>query len=1054
MFTKIIVFFSENKYKKNAYLKSSRFALLFIFLFTFAVSALAAPPVFLNENTASAKNNLLADVIVSGKVTNSNGEPLSGATVYVQGNNNRATKTDGDGLFTLSVPDNAVLVVSFVGYTNATENVNGRTVINFILSQLNSQLDEVVVIGYGTANKRDLTGSIAKVAGKEVADKPNTNPVASLQSKVAGLSVVNNGTPGAAPDVRIRGTISIGSVSPLYVVDGIFNDNIDYINPNDIESIEILKDPSSLAIFGVRGAAGVIAVTTKKAKAGQMIINFNSTVGFKKLTDKIQLADSGLFRTLYEEEKANIGITSPFDYSKFNSNTDWIDAVTRTGFYNANNISLSSSTQKNKFNMGAGYTTDEGIVRREKLEKIQFSFNDELTLTKSLKVGFNFNGVRTDAPFSGGFLDQARKVIPFVSSGTIPVYVKNPYGPDSLNQNVYYALPSIQNSGVVNPLVEIENEYNTTINREYRTVASVFAELKIVKDLSLRSTVYADISNVNYRHYEPLYYAYDVEGGTPYLEGKTSSVNESDDTYRKFQQDHILNYKKKVGVHNFNVTAGFTTYFFSRFGRSGSVKQSATGDPIPNDKRFWYISNGFGDPLSQLSSSSQNERSTVSGLFRVLYNYQNKYFLNGSYRKDASSQISPNNRWQDFWAVGAAWDISKEDFMSNQKTFDFLKLKGSVGVLGNQNTYGYDYPYYPSLRSGEAAVFGNLIYNAYSQAYLPNPNLKWETVLASEVGVEMVLLDNRLNVEANYFNKKTRDLMTFIPGVNGVANGLDNIGSIRNSGIELSAGWRQKITDDFSFTVNGNLTTYKNKVLELASKEFSISSGLSRTTVGLPIGYFYGYIVDGIYQTTADILTSPENAVFSSYGVGDFKYRDINDDGKITTDDRTIIGNPTPDFTYGGSINFQYKGLDLGVDVGGVYGNEIYRNWGGTETPFQRVNYPAFKVNRWNGEGTSNWDPILAQSHRINYEPSTYGIEDGSYFRIRNIQLGYNFSQNLISRAKIKNLRAFANVQNLKTWKNNSGYTTEYGGGALSFGIDNAGGAIPMVTTFGVNVTF
>ncbi len=1054
MFTKIIVFFSENKYKRKSTLKSYRVTLLFIFLFSFAAGAIAAPPAFLLENASKAKNSLWADVIVSGKVTNSNGDPLAGATVFVQGNNNRATKTDGDGLFTLSVPDNAVLVVSFVGYTSANETVNGRTVINFTLTQLDAKLDEVVVIGYGTANKRDLTGSIAKVSGKEVADKPNTNPVASLQSKVAGLSVVNNGTPGSAPDVRIRGTISIGSVSPLYVVDGVFNDNINYINPNDIESIEILKDPSSLAIFGVRGAAGVIAITTKKAKAGQMIINFNSTVGFKKLTDKIQLADTGLFRTLYEEEKANIGITSPFDYSKFNSNTDWIDAVTRTGFYNANNISLSSSTQKNKFNMGAGYTTDEGIVKREKLEKIQFSFNDELTLNKVLKVGFNFNGVRTDAPFSGGFLDQARKVIPFVSAGTIPVYVKNPYGPDSLNQNIYYALPSIQNSGVVNPLVEIENEYNTTINREYRTVASVFGELQIVKDLSLRSTVYADISNVNYRHYEPLYYAYDVEGGTPYLEGKTTSVNESDDTYRKFQQDHILNYKKKVGAHSFNATAGFTTYYFSHFGRSGSVKQSATGDPIPNDKRFWYISNGFGDALSQKSSSSQNERSTVSGLFRLLYNYQNKYFINGSYRKDASSQISPNNRWQDFWAVGAAWDLSKENFMSTQKTFDYLKLKGSIGVLGNQNTYGYDYPYYPSLRSGEAAVFGDLVYNAYSQAYLPNPNLKWETVLASEVGVEMVLLDNRLNVEANYFNKKTRDLMTFIPGVNGVANGLDNIGSIRNSGIELAAGWKQKVNDDFSFTVSGNLTTYKNKVLELATKEFSISSGLSRTTVGLPIGYFYGYIVEGIYQTTADILTSPENAVFSSYGVGDFKYKDITGDGKITTDDRTIIGNPTPDFTYGGSINFQYKGLDLGVDVGGVYGNEIYRNWGGTETPFQRVNYAAFKVNRWNGEGTSNWDPILAQSHRINYEPSTYGIEDGSYFRIRNVQLGYNFGQSLISRAKIKNLRAFANVQNLKTWKNNSGYTTEYGGDALSFGVDNAGGAIPMVTTFGVNVTF
>jgi hypothetical protein len=391
--------------------------------------------------------------------------------------------------------------------------------------------------------------------------------------------------------------------------------------------------------------------------------------------------------------------------------------------------------------------------------------------------------------------------------------------------------------------------------------------------------------------------------------------------------------------------------------------------------------------------------------------------------------------------------------MQGQSYIDFLKLKGSIGVLGNQNTYGYDYPFYPGLVSENTAVFGNLIYNAYSQSYLPNPNLKWETVKAKEVGFELAAFKNRLRFEASYFDKVTKDLMTFIPGANGVANGLDNIGSIKNSGFELSASWNQVFTKQLSLTISGNLTTYKNKVLELASQEFSISSGLNRTTVGLPIGYFYGYIVEGIYQTYSEKLRSPVNTEFS-YGPGDLKYKDVNGDGKINTSDRTMIGNPTPDFTYGGSVSLNFMGIDLGVDVGGVYGNEIYRNWGGTESPFQRVNYAAFKVNRWHGEGTSNWDPILGQDHRINYEASTYGIEDGSYFRIRNVQLGYNFDRSLISRLKVKNLRVFVNVQNLKTWKNNSGYTTEFGGSAISFGVDNAGGAIPMVTTFGLNVTF
>jgi hypothetical protein len=403
--------------------------------------------------------------------------------------------------------------------------------------------------------------------------------------------------------------------------------------------------------------------------------------------------------------------------------------------------------------------------------------------------------------------------------------------------------------------------------------------------------------------------------------------------------------------------------------------------------------------------------------------------------------------------LGGAWEMSKEDFMADQKIFDFVKVKASIGVLGNQNTYGFDYPFYPGLVGSNAAVFGSNVYNAYSQDYLPNANLKWETVNAKEAGVELAAFNNRLRFEASYFNKTTKDLMTYIPGSNGARNGLDNIGSIRNSGVELTASWSENLTKDLKLTVGGNLTTYKNEVLSLATKEFSIQSGLNRTTVGLPIGYFYGYVVEGVYQSYADKLKSPVNTEFS-YGPGDLKYKDINGDGKINTADRTIIGNPTPDFTYGGNISLSYKGLDLGVDVGGVYGNEVYRNWGGTESPFQRVNYPAFKMNRWHGEGTSNWDPILGQDHRINYEASTYGIEDGSYFRIRNVQVGYNLSRNVLTNVRIKSLRVFANFQNLKTWKHNSGYTAEFGGSATSFGVDNAGGAIPMVSSLGLNVTF
>ena len=350
--------------------------------------------------------------------------------------------------------------------------------------------------------------------------------------------------------------------------------------------------------------------------------------------------------------------------------------------------------------------------------------------------------------------------------------------------------------------------------------------------------------------------------------------------------------------------------------------------------------------------------------------------------------------------------------------------------------------------------FGDLLYNAYSQAYLPDPNLKWETVHAKDIGVELNAFSNRLHFEASYFDKVTKDLMTYIPGINGATDGLKNIGSVKNNGLEFSASWTQNFSKDLTLTVSGNLTTYNNKVLELATEDFAIIDGPSRTLVGKPIGSFYGYVVEGIYQSYADKLKSPVNTVYS-YGPGDFKYKDVNGDGVINEKDRTVIGNPTPDFTYGGSVTLNYKGFDVGMDLGGVYGNEVFRDWGGTESSFQRVNYAAFMTERWRGEGTSNWVPILGTDHLINNQYSSYSIEDGSYFRIRNLQIGYNVGRNTLSKIKaVKGLRLFANVQNPKTFKRNLGYTPEYGGSATRFGVDGAGGAIPVVTTFGLNVTF
>ena len=625
---------------------------------------------------------------------------------------------------------------------------------------------------------------------------------------------------------------------------------------------------------------------------------------------------------------------------------------------------------------------------------------------------------------------------------------------------------------MVNPLVQLENEWDKTINIDYRSVGSVYADVTFLKKFTFRSTFYADIDSRNKRQYTPLYYEYNPVNNTPYLATSTTKVQEDDHTARQFQQDEILTYKTTIREdHNITATAGFTTFYSGIFDRTGKSSQgsSATALPIPNDPRFWYVNNGFQDNSTTSATSSQSEYTTVSVLARVLYNYKSKYFLNASFRDDASSRMPAVNRWQQFWALGGAWEVSQEDFMKTQHIFDYLKIKGSVGVLGNQSAYDnlgnvLNYPFYPSLNTGQNAVFGTNVVSAARQSYIPNPDLKWETVAAQEIGFEFTALHNRLHFEANYYNKTTKDLMVYINrSALGLNNELQNAGSLRNWGEEFAATWNQAISRDFSVNIGGNITFQKNKVISLSADlpngvidQTSTNNGeaISEMKPGMPIGYFKGYVVSGVFQTYNHILSSPSQASLGTSRPGDLIYQDVNGDKVVNSSDRTMIGNPTPKFYYGTSVNLTYKGFNLALDLGGVYGNNVYRTWGALESPFQRVNYAAFELGRWHGAGTSNWVPLLSQGDRINYVGSTYSIEDGSYFRIRNVQLGYNFPKNMLSGIKLTNLRAFVNVQNLKTWKNNSGYTAEFGGSANQFGYDNGGGAIPVVTTFGLNLTF
>lgn len=1022
-------------------------------------------------------------VRVTGQVTNEAGAPLSGVSVTVKGAA-AGTATDAQGNYSITAPNNnSILVFSYVGYTAREEKVGDRTTISLALSPstTTSSLSEVVVIGYGTAQKRDLTGSVAKIKGEEIAQQPNTNPLSSMQGKVAGLQVTNNAVPGEAPDVRIRGTVSIGTTRPIYIVDGIFSDNMDFVNPNEIESIEVLKDPSSLAIFGIRGAAGAILVTTKRAKAGQVNINFNTSYGTKNLVDKIELANGDQFRQLLTMEANNQLADDPNAKSLYNfvnnvgtpglsaytANTDWIDAVTRTAKFTQNNLSVDGSSEKNRFHMGLGYSYDEGLVRHISYDRLNINVNDEYRVSKTWKLGFNLIASKERLPYNSGALENARRALPIISTQTTPFRGPDPYTGDTTTLYLYEQTPIIQNSET-NALATLENYWNKKVDNRYRYVGNAFVDINITKDLNLRSTVYADLSNESNREYTPLYNLWiptNPVGDQIFAKNTLTAVREDLMNSRAFQQDHILTYKKRFGDHNLTATAGLNTYYHKFEQVSGTVSQSTPGvNIIPNDERFWYLNTGYGDNRSIIGGGDtrQADYSTISGLARVLYNFQNRYYLNGSFRRDGSSQISQdyNNKFQNFWALGAAWEISRENFMNNQQVFNYLKLKASTGELGNFTAQGKDYPAYPTLSTTSSAVFGNNLIPVFTSNWLYDPNLHWETVKSSEVGFETDLLKSRLHIEGAYYNKKTEGLIVLLQSAGSNLPTLTNSGTIRNRGFEFTGNWNQQLNKNLSYSIGGNLTTYNNKVLYLP---FPVRPNIAsseqtpnQTETGYPIGYFYGLKAIGIYQSYTDIVKSPTSTINGGGAKpGDIKYADLNGDDIVDEKDRTMIGNPTPDFTYGINGTVRYGGFDLNMDFVGSYGNEVYRVWGTSEQKNSVYNYPANYMQGWTGPGTSSVVPIVNQAHLINRAPSTYGIEDGSFFRIRNVNLGYNLAK-IPSLNFVKSLRLSVGVQNLKTWKHNSGYSPEFAGDALSFGIDygNASSAIPRVITFGLNANF
>ena len=701
--------------------------------------------------TSMAQNK----ITISGVVTDKTGETVIGASVRVKGQESKGSITDINGKYQIvDVASNATLIFSYIGMREQEIAVNGRSTINVKMEEDSQLIDEVVVVGYGSAKKRDLTGSIVTVKADEIASKPSTNPLASIQGKVAGVQVVNTGRAGQDPEIRVRGTNSINGFKPLYVVDGLFTDNINYLNTADIESMEILKDPSSLAIFGVRGANGVIIITTKRAKIGKTMVNINSSVGWKVIYDRVGVTNAEEFKMLYNEQLISQG-SDPYDYTQWTGNTDWQNEIFQTGFLTNNNVSITGATDKSKFYLGLGYVMEEGSIKTEKLNKFTVNLNSEYSVTDFLRFGFQLNGVRAKYPDAKG-VDGALKAAPIAPT-------------HDLESGLIHTLPDFQRAQVWNPLIETELRGAHYKSENYRVAGNVFGEIDILKNLTFKATFSMDYASSQGRSYSPLIYVYnpDVEGGKERLTER-ESVNQSKSTSLAAQSDYVLTYLGQFGNHGLTLTAGLTTNYNESSSLSGGRSQLAGyGILVGDDPDRWWLST-IDDVSTATNGGSQSDRFTMSYLFRVLYNYKNRYLLNASFRRDGSSVFyKTGNTWDNFYSFGAGWVMTEEKFMQNQNVINFLKLKGSWGVLGSQNT-GSSYPAYATIVSSGSAVFGDNIIAGKGPNKLISPTLGWERNYSWEVGFDMHMFNDRLQLSPVYYNKTTKDMLTSIPGIAGI----------------------------------------------------------------------------------------------------------------------------------------------------------------------------------------------------------------------------------------------------------------------------------------------
>ncbi|PTX21250.1 TonB-linked SusC/RagA family outer membrane protein [Pontibacter mucosus] len=965
-------------------------------------------------------------ITVQGRVTDAEtGQPLIGAGVVVQGTTTGA-QTDADGNYTLSAPADGTLTFNYLGYKATSVPINNRTSINVQMETDAATLQEVVVTGYGVQEKRDVTGSIASVKSEELVRQASQNPVSSLQGKVAGVNITNTGQPGASPQIRIRGTGSaLGSADPLYVVDGTFVDNLSFLNPADIESIEILKDASSAAIYGVRAANGVVLVTTKRGRSGEATVNYNGFVGVQRVTNQLEMTNAREYAQLVNEKNGSELITTNLP------STDWYDQILRTAMIHNHQVSASGGTEKVTYSASAGYLNQEGIIEGNDYRRITARLQTDFQINENIKVGYNgifYDYKSNDIP--GDIFYQA-----YVAPPVIPVFKANGRYGDPVDFPV---------GNFANPQASLD--WFNQESRGQRLTGNAFAEVNFLQNFTFRTSLGLNYGIDEYRNYRSR------DSLTTVQFASRSLLTQQRSKTNMWLWENTLTYDKTFGDHDLTVLLG----------TSAQEDKSNFLTGFANDVEFNSDANLYldlGDPETVRIEAGGNRATFVSYFGRVNYSFLDRYLLTATLRYDASSKFPRGERWEYFPSIGLGWRVIEEDFMSNQNIFDNLKLRASWGRLGNNNVPSNIFILRVATDERFGAIRNGVLYPGWNINTTTPSTLFWEVVEEFDAGLEMGFLDNRLTVEADWYNRKTKDAIFGVTPLGYLGLGgqiLGNYATFRNRGMELIANWNHDISQDFSYSIGANFSRNKNEVTDVAIENATFYNGnlpvggyqVSVTRVGDPIGSFFGYEVEGIFQNEQEI----ENSAQPGASPGDFRFRDQDGNNVIDERDKRIIGNPNPGFTYGINTSFRFRSFDLQIDIQGVADVDVYN--GNRNVRYGNENYDKdFYDNRWTGPGTSNSYPSADLTGR-NLDPSDYYVEKGDYIRIRNLQLGYNLPESVVSTLKMRNLRVYINAQNPVTWFKYNGFSPEVGGAPVSQGIDRNVYPLSATYNFGVNATF